>query len=411
MKLFAQRFRVFIFVAIICASFLIQSCSTHNTTPTSTPPKPLVLPTVYPTETLTPRPTRTPLPSLTPTSLPKPTLLEPCVSFYDRTNGDLKFTCRTNRKWAIETVDSDGDVGLYSSLAFDRFSTPYISYYSKSEQKLKIAIRDGTEWATEVVDHEEGAGFFTSMAVRWDGTIFISYYDQERGYIKVAHREKSQWTIEDIDYIGTINKNFELDLFKISLVLDRNGYPVISYIDLTNRNLKLTRRDATGQWITEIVDNSFDVGWSNSLLMNVDGFPVISYFDKNIQVLKLAVQESTGWKIRVLDNTEGVGAFTSIGLAEENNYIIAYFDDNFDDIKMRNGEKTVSIKSRRDIGWNISIALDQDGNPLIVFYDFTGKDLGIVQFQNTNFQITTIATSGDVGLYPSIQFIPKYGKN
>ncbi|MBE0671417.1 MAG: hypothetical protein IH588_12575 [Anaerolineales bacterium] len=397
--------------ALLCVGVFIQSCTSQGQTPSPTAHVSLVLPTTYPTETLTPHPTLTPLPTLSFTPLPRPTLLEPCISFYDRTNGDLKFTCLENRKWVVDTVDSEGDVGLYSSLAFDRFSTPYISYYSRSEQKLKIAIRKGNQWTTAVVDLGKGAGLFTSLAIRRDDTVFISYYDEERGYIKMAHLEKKQWIIDDVDFIGTNKDNLELDLFRTSLVLDANGYPVISYVDLVNRNLKMARQDASGQWRSVVVDDSPDVGWSNSLMINVGGFPVISYFDQNLQVLKLASLEPTGWSIQVLDDTVGTGAYTSIGLGEQGNYIVAYFDDNFDDMKLRIAEKTTSIKSRRNIGWYISLALDQNGNPLIAYYDFSQKDLGIVQFQNNRYQITTIATSGDVGLYPSIRFVPKYGTN
>ncbi len=389
----------------------MQSCTSQSRTPSPTSHVSLVLPTIYPTETLTPHPTLTPLPTLSFTPLPKLTLLEPCISFYDRTNGDLKFTCLKNRKWVVDTVDSAGDVGLYSSLAFNRFSTPYISYFSSSEQKLKLATRNGNQWTTEVVDFGEGVGLFTSLAIRWDGTVFISYYDQERGYIKMAYLEKNQWQIDDVDFIGANNDNLDLDLFRTSLALDTNGYPVISYVDLVNGNLKLTRQDASGQWNSEVVDESRDVGWSNSLMINVGGFPVISYFDRNLQVLKLASLGPVGWNIQVLDNTVGTGAFTSIGLSEQGNYIVAYFDDNSDDMKLRNAEKTTSIKSGRNIGWYISLALDQNGNPLIAYYDFSQKDLGIAQFQNNRYKITTIVTSGDIGLYPSIKFVPKYGAN
>jgi hypothetical protein len=53
------------------------------------------------------------------------------VSYYDVTNGDLKFALRgTDGKWATHTVDgATADVGRYSSIAIDADGHPGISYF------------------------------------------------------------------------------------------------------------------------------------------------------------------------------------------------------------------------------------------------------------------------------------------
>ena len=52
----------------------------------------------------------------------------PAISYYDRTNEDLKYAKWNGTSWDIETVDSAGNVGYDTSLALDGAGNPAISY-------------------------------------------------------------------------------------------------------------------------------------------------------------------------------------------------------------------------------------------------------------------------------------------
>jgi hypothetical protein len=41
----------------------------------------------------------------------------PHISYYDYTNGDLKYAYWTGSSWSITTVDSADDVGWFTSIA------------------------------------------------------------------------------------------------------------------------------------------------------------------------------------------------------------------------------------------------------------------------------------------------------
>jgi hypothetical protein len=54
---------------------------------------------------------------------------------------DLKFAVFDGAKWQIETVDSQGDVGMYTSLSHGPDGGVAIAYYDETNGDLKVAIK------------------------------------------------------------------------------------------------------------------------------------------------------------------------------------------------------------------------------------------------------------------------------
>lgn len=83
-------------------------------------------------------------------------------------------------EWQIETVDSLGDVGWDTSIALDDCGNPHISYYDSTEGTLKYAHWTGSAWHIEAVDDvgQGGVGYIawdTSIALDRLGYPHISY--------------------------------------------------------------------------------------------------------------------------------------------------------------------------------------------------------------------------------------------
>jgi uncharacterized membrane protein len=57
----------------------------------------------------------------------------------DLTNYDFKYAKWTGSSWSIQTVDSTGSVGAYTSIALDSSNNPHISYYDTTNGNLKYA--------------------------------------------------------------------------------------------------------------------------------------------------------------------------------------------------------------------------------------------------------------------------------
>jgi hypothetical protein len=61
------------------------------------------------------------------------------ISYFDNTNGDLKYAYQDISGWHFQTVAHDGFVGQYTSLVLASDGNPHISYYDVSNHDLKYA--------------------------------------------------------------------------------------------------------------------------------------------------------------------------------------------------------------------------------------------------------------------------------
>ncbi len=199
---------------------------------------------------------------------------KPRISYYNNDAGsmDLKYAVRIESGWEIETVDSDGDVGQYNSLALDGRGYPHIAYYDSTNTNLKYAKWNGSDWDKETVDSEDTSsdGKYCSLALDGTGNPHISYSKETT--IDVFNTKYAKWTPQSgwvYDDVDTSNSGKNT-----SIAIDGNGTVHISY-------------DDTG---TEILHaSSTSSGWSvgtvyfgavsnvNSIALDGNGHPHILY--------------------------------------------------------------------------------------------------------------------------------------
>lgn len=155
--------------------------------------------------------------------------------------------------WDIQTVDSAGDVGLFTCLALDSTDRPKISYWVGTNGNLKYASWDGSSWDIQTVD-SAGNGMFNSLALDSVDRPKISYWDYSNDDLKYASWNGSSWDIQTIDSAGSVG-------LSTCLALDSAGRPRISYYDWTNGDLKLAvtcvrtlRGDLNGDCYVNFID-------------------------------------------------------------------------------------------------------------------------------------------------------------
>ena len=357
-------------------------------------------------------PVSTMVPSLKPSSAAAniPVPLNPCISYYDTSQNDLKFICLEGISWEAETVDSNGDVGLYTSLAFDTAGNPHISYYDQTYGDLKYASRSETGWVTSVVDANGIVGMYTSLVLDTQNRPLISYYDRDTGSIKLAWQRGGVWEIWVIDEIGAPGAG-QNPALSTSIAVDLLGFPLIAYYDFDEARLKLARLHE-GEVEIEVVDSSGDVGLYCSLALDIQGNPVISYFDGGLGALKLAWWGINGWGIQTIDSQGEVGKFTSLVFDRDNHPHISYFDEDHDDVKYAywSGQawEIQSVDTPASVGLGTSIDVNANNDPYIAYYEHTSKNLRVSWWQGNHWATSIIESQGDIGLYPSLAFKLQY---
>jgi len=311
----------------------------------------------------------------------------PHISYYDRTNGALKYAHWTGSSWQIQTVDSAGDVGRWTSLALDSSGRPHISYYDDTSDDLKYARWNGSSWQIETVDSEVGEySGYTSLALDSNDYPHISYLglywqgDICYAYLNYARWNGSSWQIENVESVGCECT---------SLALDSSNYPHISYNDWTNLDLKYARWNGSS-WQIETVDSAGTVGDGASLALDSFGRPHISYCDWNSENVKYARWDGSSWQIETVPSAGDVGLYTSLALDSSGYPRISYCDWTNENLEYArwNGSswRIETVDSAGDEGEYNSLALDSSGYPRISYSDRGNSDLKYAHWEYTHWE-------------------------
>jgi PKD repeat protein len=256
----------------------------------------------------------------------------PHISYHDLYTHDLKYAYWTGSRWSIEIVDSfetvdiTGQIEWYTSLALDNNDHPHISYYHISyydevpngdipDGDLRYAYWTGTNWSIETVDSIGDVGFYSSLALDNNNHPHISYYDDHpNGDLRYAYWTGTNWSIETVDSDGYVGDY-------TSLSLDNNDYPHISYHDLDNHDLKYAYWTGT-TWSIETVDSTG--GSYTSLALDNNDHPHISYYTGTLTgTLRYAVWTGSYWRIETVDSNYFLG-YTSLALDSDVHPHISY---------------------------------------------------------------------------------------
>jgi hypothetical protein len=222
----------------------------------------------------------------------------PIISYYDITSFDLKVVkcgnanCNVALTNKVNVVDSFGNTGIYTSIAISADGLPIISYFTGTSSDLKVAKCGNADCssgnAITTVDSADSVGHYTSIAVPADGLPVISYHDATNGDLKIAKCGDAACasgnTITVVDSVGFVGQF-------TSIAISADGFPVVSYHDFTNADLKVLKCGNAlcnaGNLITTI-DSAGNVGQFSSITVpHMDGLPIISYYDATNGSLKV----------------------------------------------------------------------------------------------------------------------------
>ena len=222
----------------------------------------------------------------------------PVVSYYDQFNTGLKIlhcgniSCTSGN--TATGVNNLNDIGTFTSIAIGADGNPVVSYYFETDTALRVlhcgnvSCTSGNNAST--FDNSGSVGTYTSIAIGADDLPVISYYDFTNSDLRVLHCGNVSCTSGNIITQLTTTSS---DGKNTSIAIGANGFPVISYTgSSTNGFLNLlycgNALCNSGNTIISIDDS--DTGLQGtSIAIGANGFPVISYTDIINRDLKVAL--------------------------------------------------------------------------------------------------------------------------
>jgi hypothetical protein len=325
----------------------------------------------------------------------------------------------------ISTVDSGGSVGGFTGMAIGTDGFPAVSYYDYTNADLKVAkcvnVACTGSATISTVDSAVSVGQSTAMVIGTDGFPVVSYADGTNGDLKVAKCLNAgctgSATITTVDSGGDVG-------YSTAIAIGNEGFPVVSYYDLTNGDLKVAKcanAACAGSATITTVDSGGDVGRSTAIAIGTDGFPVVGYYDAtnaDLKVAKCVNAACTGSAtITAVDSAGLVGASTAIVIGADGFPVVSYYDFGNGNGALKvakcvnaacSGSATITtVDSLGNVGHYTAIAIGTDGFPVVSYYDVTNSDLKVVKCSNAactgSAARTTVDSVGSVGLYTAIR--------
>lgn len=288
-------------------------------------------------------------------------------------------------EWVFEVIDSEGDVGFYSALAYDLSGGPAIAYlgprigYAAGTPVylLKLARWDpdpspGGTWTTEVVDQCLSRRVDLASDPNTDSWS-IAYIGMSskpaRRQFRLAQGNGSSW---DIQIIGNTDGHPSL-----AYSPDGRSRSVFGHLhaisDMALERAIWSWDDVAGEWSFdgyEIVDPDLEhhYPWA-SAAYDAQGNPAIAYSDSTVSgwdTLKFAQRDASGWIIETVETGGSSGAHVSLAYDPTTDYpSIAHWGPSGFRFSQWNG--TEWVHETVDEDWGPSLVYDASGTAFISY--------------------------------------------
>lgn len=303
----------------------------------------------------------------------------PHISYYDSTNGDLKYAgLQSDCTWTIKALEEIGgvDSGRYTSIFLAAQVQPYISCY-RADEHVRVWWRD-MGWDKKPLHQGRIATCEATGVAVVDGKVNFVYYNSDIGELRlVTENGPDGWTPVPI----TVHSGWVWDF---SLAISPSDKFCLAYIDggPTSQDLRFAW-NINGSWEftwTEPIEGLTVWIDSVSLAMDAHGSAHIAYTHGSLLKYVKGYLNGNTWvpEDSATFNDCG-GPHCSIAVGSDGVVHIAYYTSaaKLGYAKKDPGEEwsTTTADDNSFVGQYNSIAVDSDGNPHISYYDEGNGDL------------------------------------
>ncbi len=236
----------------------------------------------------------------------------------------LRYTHFDGKKWILDEIGTDSTgIEFACAVAIGPNGTPHLTWYKLAPPNFAhvryAVLRDGA-WMTQTVDFDAQTGKWNSMILDSQGNPYISYDAYIKGIMKYAHWDGNRWQVRAVDSRGQHGSDYNIGMGS-SLVLDSQDNVRITYY--TTSELRYARRE-NQTWIVQTVDSVSDHGsfqYRSALVIDKNGFPHISYED--LGAVKHAYWDGKQWRMQVI-SPRGSDPYRYSSMAMDSNRDILY---------------------------------------------------------------------------------------
>lgn len=308
--------------------------------------------------------------------------------------------------------------GAHSSVISGSDALPLAAVFASGPDDLEaVHCADATcaSATTTTLDSTGNVGDFPSVTVGADGLGVISYVDLTNGTLKVAHCTNLACTASGLttpDPSGNVGGS------QTSITVGTDGLPLISYYDITNKNLVVAHcaTSTCSSATTAAVDSTGDVGQDSSIAIGADGLGLVSYRDATNGHLKVAHCDDVACSTATattLDSGTSVGGATSITVAADGRGLVGYFDNGAANLKVAHcsdltcsSATAATVDPSSLVGEYASISVGVDGLGVVSYYDHSGarnlKVAHCVDVACSAATSTVVDAPNDVGSFSSL---------
>ena len=282
------------------------------------------------------------------------------------------------RAWA-EQVPAGPQKELGGHVAIGADGVRHLSLYNDQSDDLVYATNDTGTWVAETVASNDDTGKANAIVVDAAGTVTMVYrYNKgaETRQLKYSRGTSGSW---ETDVIETgLNANVD----RVSAAVSATGVVHVAYrIGGSVNDLRHAWYD--GNWHTEAIATTGDVGSHVTIALLSTGAPLVVYRDNSQNALMYAVREASQWFADVVvQGTSDLEVGKSCAVAVDRNDLVhvSYFqtDETNHALRVLNSDDVdnpVTVSTAEVGGKGSSLAVDAGGVLHLVYDGGADNDL------------------------------------